>query len=553
MSVFLSRHKYLFILALIFLGSIVLSNARGDFPLNDDWTYSWSVQKLLTENVLLLGDWPAMTLATHLVWGLIFTKLFGFSFAVLRISTVVSALVGLFFLFQLSAKISGKKSLAFLLCLVLAINPLYFNLVNSFMTDVNFCTLLIISVYVSWKFFESPSFPLLILVLLLSIALVLLRQYGIIFPLVFFFTSLFLEKNKVLYVVASIVIVILTYCIYQLYESYLRQTLSAGAAYKYSDVISPMDKQFWINLSAGLAGRYRILLIHSLFYTAGFTIAFLPGILKNRRLSVQALLITAVTAMVAVLFVGYPLQVGNVLSNVAIGPDTTYTTLNGYYGGHPHFYSQAFENLLNGLKLVFLCLSLVVLVNVLLPYLKWGKLSVHRGFLFLISLFASYLVMLLETDTFFDRYQLPVILFSLLILAFLLRNYSFSFWYAGLPILFWWYVSVAGTHDYFSWNRLKWQAYEELKVEVHVQVSKIHGGFEIMCWEGGAQRFYKEFDKATPFDYVIQFDEIDSFGVAKKYPFKRYLLPGSDTLLVLKRVKFAKNSATETQLDQGLK
>jgi hypothetical protein len=74
-----------------------------------------------------------------------------------------------------------------------------------------------------------------------------------------------------------------------------------------------------------------------------------------------------------------------------------------------------------------------------------------------------------------------------------------------------------------------------------------------MCWEGGAQRFYKEFDKATPFDYVIQFDEIDSFGVAKKYPFKRYLLPGFDTLLVLKRVKFAKNSATETQLDQGLK
>ena len=64
MTSFFRTHSYLLALLLLLIGGVILSNARGNFPLNDDWTYAWSVQKLQTEHVLTLGDWPAMTLVT---------------------------------------------------------------------------------------------------------------------------------------------------------------------------------------------------------------------------------------------------------------------------------------------------------------------------------------------------------------------------------------------------------------------------------------------------------------------------------------------------------
>lgn len=545
MSAFFERHKYLLILYLILLVSVVLSNARGDFPLNDDWTYAWSVQKWLKDGVVILGDWPAMTLVTHLFWGLLFTKTFGFSFVVLRFSTLISVLIGLTFLFHLTEKMSGKKQIAFLACLSLLSTPLYFSLANTFMTDVNFCTLLIIAIYVAWQFFERPSVLLLSLALVLSIALVLLRQFGIIYPLMFFFTNLFLGKKNWHYSLGALLLIVITYWIYSRYEAYLKLTLSPAAAYKYSDAISPVGKQFWMNLYTGMAARYRIFIIHALFYTTTFTIAFLPAVIKGGKNSWTLLISLGSVALVALIFTDYPLQVGNVMSNVAIGPDTTFTTLNGYYGGPPHLYSQAFAELLDFLKIVFLSLSFGIIINACLSLFKTRQLKFQANFFFLICLFAAYLVMLLEADTFFDRYQLPVILFSLLILTFLFRDHQISFVLVLVPLVFWMYVSIGGTRDYFSWNRLKWQAYEELKNKEHVDASVIHGGFEIMCWEGGSQRFYKEFDKSAPFQYILQFDELDSFTVYKSYPFRRYLLPGADTLKVLKRVKFAKNSVPE--------
>ena len=543
MTSFFRTHSYLLALLLLLIGGVILSNARGNFPLNDDWTYAWSVQKLQTEHVLTLGDWPAMTLVTHLIWGLMFTKLFGFSFAVLRLSTLFSAVIGLAVLFQLTRRISGNKKIAFGLCLSLLGNPLYFNLVNTYMTDVNFCTLLTVSIYLAWLFFEEPRWQLLPALLLVSIGLVLLRQYGIIFPLVFTFSCLLLSKKRLIYVFAGLLICMITYLIYLRYEVYLRLVLSPEAAYKYSDVLSPADRKFWLNLFTGISSRYRIILIHALFYTASFTLAFLPSLIKARALRVQGLVALAAISLAFFLFIGYPLQIGNVLSNTGIGPDTSYTTLNGYYTGHPHFFSQQFEDVLNALKIIFLSAAFFVVFQLVLSLPQRLKHPVNRSFLFLVFLFGAYVVMLLETDTFFDRYQMPVIVLSLLILAYTLKSQVFSFWVVILPLLFWFYISIAGTRDYFSWNRLKWQAYEELRQNDGVQADSIHAGFEIMCWEGGAERFRKEFDNLAKSSYVIQFDELDSFIVVRKYAFRRYLLPGSDTLRVLKRSKYTKNSA----------
>src|ERR1041384_3492324 len=89
--------KYRYETALVFLFAICETFVMplGNFPLNDDWSYANSV-KILSENGRIdIGAWPSMTLLTHIVYGYLFTSLFGFSFSVLRLSTLLSALAGI--------------------------------------------------------------------------------------------------------------------------------------------------------------------------------------------------------------------------------------------------------------------------------------------------------------------------------------------------------------------------------------------------------------------------------------------------------------------------
>ena len=156
MQFFFTKNKYFLFLLIIFIICEIIVNPIGEFPLNDDWAYSKSVSFAIN-GVYTIGDFGAMTLFTHLLWGTIFTKIFGFSFTVLRFSTLISSLIGLFFLNKLIVKISNNLLLGFFSCLVLLFNPLYFSLTNTYMTDVNFTTLLILSCYCAFVFFDTKK------------------------------------------------------------------------------------------------------------------------------------------------------------------------------------------------------------------------------------------------------------------------------------------------------------------------------------------------------------------------------------------------------------
>ena len=155
MKWFFAKYKFQFLILIIFILCEVIVNPIGEFPLNDDWSYAKSVLILLKDGHLNIGNWCAMTLASHLLWGFLFIKCFGFSFTVLRLSTLVSSLIGLLTLNKLVSSISQNKILGLIASLTLLFNPIYFNLSNTFMTDVNFNTLLILAAYFSYLFFEE--------------------------------------------------------------------------------------------------------------------------------------------------------------------------------------------------------------------------------------------------------------------------------------------------------------------------------------------------------------------------------------------------------------
>ena len=110
----LLAHKYshsLILLSLFLIAEIII-NPIGEFSLNDDWSYTKSVETLNNTGVFEIGYWPAMTLYAHVLWGLLFVKVFGFSFTVLRISVLILSLITLLTIHKLVFNITHDKKTA---------------------------------------------------------------------------------------------------------------------------------------------------------------------------------------------------------------------------------------------------------------------------------------------------------------------------------------------------------------------------------------------------------------------------------------------------------
>jgi hypothetical protein len=251
---------------------------------------------------------------------------------------------------------------------------------------------------------------------------------------------------------------------------------------------------------------------------------------------------------VAYAYFEYPLQVGNVFLDSAVGTDTSYETLVGTYKSDAHFYDDFYWHILDSLKYVFNAVSLTIIILALVIAFKNRKMSVKvlPSELYLVVLFLAYLVMILITDSFFDRYQLPVIAMSLLLYAHLYRTGDVNWKWAVLPFLALFYVSVFGTRDYFKLNTIKWEQIEKLKKEEHVSNLKIHGGFEQICWNDGNKSIWYDFALLYKSDYLIQYQVEDSFQVYRELPIQRFLPPKKDTLRVFKRYIFARGKASDS-------
>jgi 4-amino-4-deoxy-L-arabinose transferase-like glycosyltransferase len=136
----------------VLLAMTVLVYSPVDVPLVDDWTYAWSVEHFLHTEELRVLEWSAHYPLAQILWGAVFSRLLGFSFATLRLSTVVLAWAGLVAFFLTLRELGIKPVLAGLGTLLLWCNPVVFVLSHSFMTDVPFVSTMNAAIlfYVRW-------------------------------------------------------------------------------------------------------------------------------------------------------------------------------------------------------------------------------------------------------------------------------------------------------------------------------------------------------------------------------------------------------------------
>jgi 4-amino-4-deoxy-L-arabinose transferase-like glycosyltransferase len=167
----------------VFAVGWLLVGPRANVPVIDDWVYAWSVEHLLDTGRVQVLDISAFYPIAQILWGALFARLMGFSFVVLRISTVVLAVFGCWAVYLTLRELDCRRSTALLGALALAFDPVYFALSFSFMTEVPFVSFSTMALYWYIRAIRRHETPAVWIGCLCAMAAFLTRPIGIVLPL----------------------------------------------------------------------------------------------------------------------------------------------------------------------------------------------------------------------------------------------------------------------------------------------------------------------------------------------------------------------------------
>lgn len=543
-------------MTLLWALAVVVVGPSGEFPLNDDWAYSDVVKGILADGKYRVGDWPAMTLWTHVWLGALVCKLAGgFSYTVLRLVMIVLGLVGVLLFGRLVKRISGKDSVAFLGMIALGFNPLYFSLAHTYMTDISFLFFFLGGLFFYLKAIDSDSNVHWILAIICAISAVLIRQFGLLLPVCFGLAALFRPagRRRIFWALSGIV---LTWAALKGYTLWLAS-------------VQPLPVSF--GDLGNLAGRFNLWTIQTQFLERMGGFLFLLGLFllpfhffalpySIRRLSVRpaililSILITISFSMYFAVKTWDDGPLGNILYDFGLGP----FALKDFEMGLGQVYTLP-AGLWKGIKGLSILGSTVMvfnLISLIINYLNTFSFRVTsmRAFQTGLALFAGGYFVYLNLDwANFDRYYLLLITCLLLLVVPGKEGYFPPWWIlAGClfytPII---WFSIAGTHDYLAWNRVRWDLLNEAMKHDKIPATLIDGGFEFNAsfktgpanpgtqtaghLPAGISWWFVADDQ-----YVITTGDLPCYQTRKKADYKSWISGRNEHIFLLERPPFTR-------------
>jgi hypothetical protein len=132
---------------IIYAAATFIIPTLAPVSISDDWTYTRSVEILIHQGRFEVLPVAAATLVFQTFWGGLFAFLFGMTFGVLRVSSVVLTFLGGIAFYGLCREVGVSRERSALGTAVYLFNPVLFAITYSFMTDPQFLALLTISSY----------------------------------------------------------------------------------------------------------------------------------------------------------------------------------------------------------------------------------------------------------------------------------------------------------------------------------------------------------------------------------------------------------------------
>lgn len=541
---------------------VALVDPVGDFPLNDDWSYGTSVLTLVETGSFRLGDWVSMPLVVQVLWGALFCRPDGFSFTALRVSTLVLGCAGVLSTYGLLRVGRARRRYAALGALLLAANPIYFQLSHTFMTDVPFAAVALTAALLLLYGVEHDSRRAVAAGTAAAVAATLIRQVGLVVPAAFAAAYLVRHGGGWRRVAAAAVPLLLAAAALLAYNAWLASHQTLPALYH----VQVTELSAALRHPLRTAGSGVVRLFKSVWWLGLFSLPLAlcaSGPLPNGTSRWPR----AVGAVVLVAFVlpavwwtarGWLLpNIRNTLTDHGVGP-----ILLRDVGDHP-------ERLSPLPRWFWLLVTIAATAGGGL--LLWRTSAAVRTIagartdagprrgrsaaVFGLTVLACYLPPIHAIEP-FDRYLVLALPFWWLAFA---GTGAFAGTRAVAPeptrfpryrgvaalvgvLLLLGYASyaVAATHDYLALNRARWQLLNGLVAPgVGVPVSAVDGGFEF-------NSLYRLGDRTDPapgrpehwfreHEYAVTLGPMVGYAVVADEAFDRWLPPSRQTFYLLKR------------------
>ena len=194
----MSLHKRdLLALAIILAGFalvVLVMPIQRNYAYIDDWTYTHSVEQIIRGQGFRPSEYAQATLATHAYWGALFAALFGMSFSTMTAATMTLSFVAAIAFYVLLRQLGFGPTLSGLGTALLALNPYFLNLSYSFMTDITFLAMLLLSCLFYFRALETDGIGWLWVASMFGAMSFLTRQFGIVIPAVTLLWLLYARK-----------------------------------------------------------------------------------------------------------------------------------------------------------------------------------------------------------------------------------------------------------------------------------------------------------------------------------------------------------------------
>ncbi|MBI3051055.1 glycosyltransferase family 39 protein [Candidatus Woesearchaeota archaeon] len=542
----LRRYRGIALVVLAFVLAAVVVNPIGDFALDDDFAYGRTVLNFSQGN-FRVHEWLSATVVFQAFVGVLFVKLFGFSFTVLRFASILMALAGVAAAYLILRELDFSDSLAAFGSAVLAFNPLYFSKAFNFHSDIYFLSLMLVSLLFFVKAVKMNNHVGLLFVgSVFCVFSILVRQNGLLIPpalVAYLWINRRARPFTALHFLVVAILPLAAFAAYGYWFYFMHgATESAG-------LMSQYDAAHLADLFARLIPyRFFAFFVYIGVLLLPLTVPVLAEFFTrfSRIQKVDRVIFAALSGIGALCIFFMYRYYGKVLFYL---PTIIHSTGLGpaYLQGakQPEF---AFPVLLALSFLAVLSAAAFALlarrkVAIMAKSFFGARVSEAQYLVYFIS--AGQLAFLLVLLAVFDRYLLP--LFFPAIVLTLRERPRLRVWGVAVLVLIG-IFSVAGTQDYLEWNRAKNAAIAELSSS-GVPPDRIDGGFEHAAWNFYEySRQHPEVDNSRPYDpgwirdyfpvidsqYVISFSPVDGYEVVNRRPYFS-LLAGRQYIYTLKR------------------
>ena len=535
---YLSKRNWLVIAGLFLLVELFIW-PTGEFPLNDDWSYSRSVEAYVDHGKIEFSDWVAIPFVSQYLIGIFFSKVFGFSFFALRLGSIVLSFLMIFIFDKLLKSLSVRDYFRFFINLLFVFNPLFLTMGNTFLPDTYTLFFALCSFYFMIKYILENKSLNFILFIICSLLGTMTRQTGILLPFLFGLIFFFSNKKTLKNILFSSIPFLINFTALFTFEKIAKYYELLPKTYNLQlNAIIDKVEHFSMSLFLYIALNFLLATICLGIFILPLTVSnfkFHLNQIKNKKISIVLLFLFALLLIAKPLLTIHVLPFnGNIFFLTGIGP-VIMTGLN----------TQAVTEVSLSVRIISVILHLVGGISFFVAFhaiILWIINSIKKKIVFFPIFFVLLLFGYLTPICFNyanDRYLLLLIPFFfvsyLLSVTFKLKKLGFSLTF--IPIFI---FTALGVHDYFSINNSRWKALDQLTNIQHISPNKIDGGFEFNAWHLYGKANYKaHHDNRWWFidddKYIVSPQKRDGYIIEKEFPLKSIMTYSYDEMYILKR------------------